>query len=1030
MAEQLSGVPPAANASIIRSRLFLKYVTLFVAVVSLALLANGAFDIYFSYQEQKTSLTRIEREQAEAAAGKIGQFIAEIESQIGWTTTLPWSASTLEERRFDALRLLRQVPAITELSEIDSTGREQLRVSRLAMDVIGSGIDFSKEPAFTEAVTHKVYYGPVNFRRESEPYMALSLAGARRDAGVSIAQVNLKLIWDVVSKIKVGEGGRAYVIDAKGRLIAHPDISLVLRNTDMSRLEQVRGARLAGADNSGEEIKETEDIAGHKVLTAYSPVAPLGWLVFVETPIEEAYAPLYASIKRTGLVLLGALALAFVAGMFLAGRMVVPIQALRAGAARIGSGDLGQRITIKTGDEVETLANQFNDMAGRLQESYADLEKKVDDRTRELSESLEQQTATADVLRVISSSPGDLKPVFEAMLENAVRICDAKFGNIYRWDGSLLHLMAAHGTPPAFVEERKHAPHDPSRPSDLIKAILETRAAVQIPDITDQPGYRDRSDAANVAAVELGGVRTILAIPMFRDNELVGSFTLYRQEVRPFTDKQIALVTGFANQAVIAIENTRLLTELRERTDELGRSVGELRALGEVSQAVNSTLDLEMVLSTIVAKAVQLSAADAGAIYVFNELDHEFHLRATYQMDQELIDALSRRHIRFDETNLTMLGNREPIQAADLRHEPANDINDIILRAGYRARLTAPLFRGADVVGLLVVRRRTPGAFPQNTVDLIKTFAAQSVLAIQNARLFENVEARTRELAKSLEDLRTAQDRLVQTEKLASLGQMTAGIAHEIKNPLNFVNNFSAVSTELIDELVVALANLKSDDRVATEITELMDTLRGNLEKIVQHGKRADSIVKNMLLHSREGSGEHRPVGINAIVEESLNLAYHGARAEKKGFNITLKRSFDPAAGEVDLFPQEITRVLLNLISNGFYAATKRKGQAGNEDYEPILAAATRSLGDRVEIRIRDNGIGIPPEVKERMFNPFYTTKPAGEGTGLGLSISHDIIVKQHAGSIEVDTEPGKFTEFKIVLPRAAASLAKSGGRA
>ena len=197
------------------------------------------------------------------------------------------------------------------------------------------------------------------------------------------------------------------------------------------------------------------------------------------------------------------------------------------------------------------------------------------------------------------------------------------------------------------------------------------------------------------------------------------------------------------------------------------------------------------------------------------------------------------------------------------------------------------------------------------------------------------------------------------------------------------------------------------DNKLRAEISEIADTLQGNLDKVVQHGKRADAIVKNMLLHSRQGSGEHRPVDINALVEESLNLAYHGARAEKQGFNITLEKSFDPAAGEVDLFPQEITRALLNLISNGFYAATKRKAEANGGDYEPTLAAATKNLGDSVEIRIRDNGTGIPPEVKEKMFNPFFTTKPAGEGTGLGLSISHDIIVKQHGGSIEVDTQPG-----------------------
>ncbi len=378
LARRFRAIAPASGGSIVRSRLFIKYVALFVAVVVLALVANGAFEIWFSYQAQKSSLISIQREQAQAAAGKIEQFITEIESQVGWTTQLPWSDSTLEQRRFDALRLLRQVPAITELAQIDAAGHEQLRVSRLTMDVVGSGVDYSSKPEFTQAVAHKVYYGPVYFRRQSEPYMTLSLAGTRRDTGVSIAQVNLKLIWDVVSKIKVGQGGRAYVVDADGRLIAHPDISLVLRNTDMSKLAQVTSARVAGAV---EQVQEADDIAGRRVLTTYAPVAHLGWLVFVETPIAEAYAPLYDSIRRTGYVLFGALALAFVAGMFLAGRMVVPIQALRAGAARLGSGDLSQRIKIKTGDEVEALANQFNDMAGRLEESYADLEQKVDDRT-------------------------------------------------------------------------------------------------------------------------------------------------------------------------------------------------------------------------------------------------------------------------------------------------------------------------------------------------------------------------------------------------------------------------------------------------------------------------------------------------------------------------------------------------------------------------------------------------------------------------------------------------------------------------
>ena len=563
-------------------------------------------------------------------------------------------------------------------------------------------------------------------------------------------------------------------------------------------------------------------------------------------------------------------------------------------------------------------------------------------------------------------------------------------------------------------------PIRPGRHSVVARAALEHRT-IHVADVLADPEH-------TYGAKNIEPFRTVLGAPILKGDDLLGVILVYHTEVRPFTDKQMALVETFADQAAIAIENVRLLDELRERTDELGRSVEELRALGEVSQAVNSTLDLETVLSTIVAKAVQLSGTEAGAIYVFDHLQREFHLRATCGMDQDLIDALTHAHIGVDEPNLRLaLAQREPIQVADLKEQPTSDVNKIILRAGFRALLVALLLRGEDVVGMLVVRRRSPGVFPQNTVDLIKTFAAQSVLAIQNARLFESVEARTRELAKSLGDLRTTQDRLVQTQKLASLGQLTAGIAHEIKNPLNFVNNFSGVSAELIDELQETLGKVKVDANTLAEITELTNTLRDNLDKIVQHGKRADSIVKNMLLHSREGSGEHRPIDVNALVEESLNLAYHGARAEKQGFQINIERSLDPAAGEVDVFPQEITRAILNLISNGFYAATKRKEQNDSEGYEPTLTASTKNLGDRVEVRIRDNGTGIPPDVKEKMFNPFFTTKPAGEGTGLGLSISHDIIVKQHSGSIEVETQPGEFTEVRIALPRAAAFIV--GGR-
>ena len=444
--------PSEAPAPKTRRRLFTKYVALFVAVVCVALLSNGIFDVYFYYKEHKASLIRIQREQAEAAAAKIGQFIKEIESQLGWTTQLPWSAGSIEQRRFDALRLLRQVPAITELAQLDASGKERLRVSRLAMDVVASGTDFSNDPKFMEAVARKVYYGPVYFRRESEPYMTLAIAGTRRDAGVSVAEVNLKLIWDVVSQIKVGERGHAYVVDAQGRLIAHPDISLVLRNTDMSRLAQMRAVR-GESDSPSETVQEAENIEGRKVLTASAPVVPLGWRVFVELPADEAYAPLYAALQRLGLILLAALCFAVLAGMFLAGRMVGPIQALRAGAARIGSGDLNQRITIKTGDELEALANQFNDMAGRLQESYAGLEQKVEERTREVEEKSRQlEIASQHKSQFLASMSHELRTplnaiigLTEMMVTNAARFGTEKAAEplrrVHRAGSHLLGLI-------------------------------------------------------------------------------------------------------------------------------------------------------------------------------------------------------------------------------------------------------------------------------------------------------------------------------------------------------------------------------------------------------------------------------------------------------------------------------------------------------------------------------------------------------------------------------------------------------------
>jgi signal transduction histidine kinase len=959
----------------IGSRLFRKYVALFVAVVCVALLTNGLFEIWFSYQENKQALTRIQREQAEAAAAKIGQFIKDIEGQIGWTTQLPWTASALEQRRFDALRLLRQVPAITELAQLDSSGKEQLRVSRLAMDAVGVGTDFSKDPKFTEAVAKKIYYGPVYFRRESEPYMTLAMAGARRDAGVSVAEVNLKFIWDVVSQIKVGKRGQAFVVDAQGRLIAHPDISLVLRNTDMSRLDYVKAARDGTASPAVQQgVEIVKDVQGREVLTAHAPIQPLLWQMFVELPIDEAYAPLYESIKRSSYLLLGGLTLAFLAGLFLARKMIVPIQTLRAGAAQIGAGNLEQRISIKTGDELEALADQFNDMAGRLEESYADLEKKVEDRTHELSESLAQQTATSEVLQVISSSPGELSPVFKTMLENGTRICEAAFGSLLLYEDGRFRRVAVHNPPTTYAEYAQKNPIVPPNENTLA-AILKTKRAVHIDDMA--------THSPDSPIAKFGGARTFVIVPMLKEDELIGVIGIYRHEVRPFSEKQIELLTNFANQAVIAIENVRLLNELRSRTDELARSVGELQALGDVSQAVNSTLDLETVLTTIVGRAVQLSRTDAGAIYVFDEAKQEFKLRATYGMSEAMIVAITDRRIGIADAHIGPAATeRRPIQVADVRNEPATPVNEINLREGYRAILIVPLLRPGNIVGALVVRRKAPGEFPQSTIDLLETFGDQSVVAIQNARLFSEIEEKGKQLAVASQHK----------------SQFLANMSHELRTPLNAILGY----TELILDSIYG---------------EVPEKAQGVLKRVESNGRHLLGLINDVLDLSKIEAGQLVLSLTDYSMKDVLYSVFSAVEplASEKKLNFKVEAPPELPKGHGD--ERRLTQVILNLVGN----AIKFTDQG-----EVVIKASTTN--GSFTVAVRDTGPGISQADQGKIFEEFQqadnsATKKKG-GTGLGLSISRRI-VEMHGGKLWVESEVGKGSVFSFSLPVNVAIQAK-----
>ena len=637
----------------------------------------------------------------------------------------------------------------------------------------------------------------------------------------------------------------------------------------------------------------------------------------------------------------------------------------------------------------------------------------------ETKEALERQTATSDILNVIAGSPTDTRPVFEAIASRAKSLVGGFSSTVFRFIDGQAHLEAFTPTTPEADDVLRSTFPQPVAVFAPFR-MAQSGEVTQIPDIEAQP------DEPLKQVARARGYRSMLFAPLMNKGVSIGFIGVTRVQAGRFDEHHVQLLRTFADQAVIAIGNVQLFEEVQAKTRELEVALQQQTATADVLKVISrSAFDLDTVLTTLAESARAQCRATGGYIVLREGDELRFHVIAG-EMSDEFAAMLRAARLRVRPDTLT----GRPVATGEVVHI-ADVPNDTTLRWGperqlgeFGSGLSVPLILDGERLGAFVIGHRETNAYTADMIELVKTFADQAIIAIKNARLFEQVQARTRELSKSLDDLRTAQDRLVQTEKLASLGQLTAGIAHEIKNPLNFVNNFAALSAELTDELDQTLAPAPLDQKTRGDVGELTQLLKSNLEKVVQHGKRADSIVKNMLLHSREGGGERRSSDLNALVSESLNLAYHGARAERSDFNITLEQHLDPDAGAAEVYPQELTRALLNLISNGFYAAVRRKMDGGGAAFEPVLSAATRNAGEAVEIRIRDNGTGIPAEIREKIFNPFFTTKPTGEGTGLGLSMTHDIIVKQHGGTIDVETEPGVFTEFRITLPRGNGAAA------
>jgi signal transduction histidine kinase/HAMP domain-containing protein len=715
--------PPAELYGVHRGRLFRKYLLLILTLVTSALLVSGAISVYFSYEEHRAALSGLQQEKAIAAASRIEQYVHHIEQQLSYAALPQLDAADIELRRIEFLKLLRQAPEVTDIAQVDAAGREQLVVSRLGMDVVGSGKDRSQDPAFLSAKRGRPWFGPVYFRKETEPYMTIAIRSGSDAGPVTIADVNLKFIWDVVTRIKIGDKGKAYVVDGNGFLVADPDIGLVLRKTNLSGLAHVAAA--LAPKGAAEPALLSTDLGGTEVLTSFAPIGALDWHVFVEQPASEVYAKLDASILRTVLLLLAGLVISALAALALARGMVRPIRTLAEGAQRIGAGDLVQKIDVRTGDELQALADQFNRMSAQLRESYAGLERKVVERTSELKTSLEQQTAISEILRVISRSPGDVGPMLNAVCERALPLCEAAQAVVLLVDGDQLRFGAGFGETLTMREGEVMALN---RGSVAGRAVID-RASIHIEDLA----------SASAAEFPLGlemqrriGHHAILAVPLMREDRAIGALALWRMEARPFSDKQVALVKTFADQAAIAIENVRLFNETKEALERQ-------TAISEILRVISaSPTDVQPVMDVVAERAAHLCHAPSAHVVLIE--NGRLRPRASFSTSERPLPGPD-LEIPLRRTSITGRAavDGETVHHADivpLLDAEFPDARPNVERFGFRAVLAVPLMRDREAYGVLFVWRPEPGLFSPDRVALLQTFAQQAAIAIDNVRLF------------------------------------------------------------------------------------------------------------------------------------------------------------------------------------------------------------------------------------------------------------------------------------------------------
>jgi len=1126
---------PASSSArrISRGRLFRKYLALILTLVTIALLVSGGISIYFTYQENKDALATLQHEKAVAAASRIEQYIGQIEQQLAYAALPQLDAADVELRRIEFLKLLRQAPEVTDIAQVDANGKEQIAVSRLGMDNVNSGKDRSGEPAFQNAKRGKAWFGPVYFRKETEPYMTIALRSGSDKGPVTIADVNLKFIWDVVSRIKIGEKGKAYVVDGNGFLIADPDIGLVLRKTNLSNLAHVKAALERSA--TGEQAMVSKDLADTPVLTAVAPIETLHWDVFVEQPVAEVYQKLNASILRTGLLLLVGLAISALGAYALARGMVRPIRTLEEGAERIGAGNLDQRIEVRTGDELESLADRFNRMTAQLRESYAGLERKVEERTKELQSSLEQQTAISEILRVISSSPTDVQPVLDAVAERAAYLCNSPYARVLLVEDDELRSRAN------YVKEPGASPAiglpTPLRRSSINGRAVLDRQTIHYADIRPLLDSEFPDARPNI---ERDSTHAVLAVPLTREGGAYGSIYVFRREAGLFAPAQVRLIETFARQAAIAIDNVRLFNETREALEQQ-------TAIAEILRVISSSPnDVQPVLDAIAERAARLCDASAASMYLIE--NDELHHLASKGPSPDPVRHVDTLPINRDSVSGRALLERRTIEVSDMLAEGGDYplSHDIAQQFGHRTVLVVPLYREGQPFGTILLRRKEVRAFSEREIALLRTFGDQAAIALENVRLFnETKEALEQQrasgevlaaISSSIADttpvFETILDRCerlfeghvvgvnlvtpdgkidlaayhgVDYERLKAVfplplshdsgsgsaildgivthyqdseapgvptgvreGCRASGMRSIIFAPMLFeghgigaiwvgrryASRFSEKQIALLrtfaDQAVIAIQNARlfreiQDKSAQLEVANkhkseflanmshelrtplnaiigfsevLLERLFGEinekqddyLKDIHASGKHLLGLINDILDLSKVEAGRMELEPSTFAVSEAVTNAMTLIRERALRHGIALGQQIDPKLGEIVADERKFKQILLNLLSN----AVKFTPDGGR-----IEVLATREDSNAI-IAVHDTGIGIAPQDQAAVFEEFrqvgtdYTKKQ--EGTGLGLALTKKF-VELHGGRIWLDSEPGKGSKFTFSIP-------------